>query len=189
MVAERFSSIRRSRQHIMDKTKQYRELCSTAEDLQELKWKNGFHEGDWVYFGKDYGTRTVGSDLFQVRSNADEGRFEFFKFSDADRIVFKPDTNHTRDLTALTGNYSIETFVYPIWLPRQDQLESFYYQKIAGKLDIKGWLKNLREYHESILSNAKMEFTPRSNEQLALAYVMNTYFKKVWDRAQGWHTP
>lgn len=169
----------------MDKTQQYIDLCTTARDLQKIKWKAGFVEGDWVYFGEEIGTHTIGYDFFQVAQSANSGEFQFFKFTDADRIVFDPDPT-IRTMEVKTGKYIIETITNPIWLPRQDQMESFYYKKITNQLDIKSWLNTLLNFYNTMQQNPHMEFTPKSNEQLAMAFIMNHVFKKVWNKKTGW---
>ena len=169
----------------MDKTQQYIDICSTASDLQKLKWKAGFIEGDWVYFGSDMGTRPIGCDLFQVAGTAKDGKFAFFVFADADRIMFEPDAKH-HTMEIKTGKYTIETVTNPIWLPRQDQMESFYYKKIANKIDTKGWLNKLLEFFNNMQQNPRMELTPKSNEQLAMAFIMNHVYKKIWNKKTGW---
>lgn len=175
----------------MDKTQQYIDLCRTARDLQKIKWKAGFVEGDWVFFGEEMGTHPIGCDLFQVGKTTLPGEgteiheFEFFKFADADRIVFDPDPRH-QTIEVKTGRYMIETITNPIWLPRQDQMESFYYKKVANKIDTKGWLNTLLNFFASMQQNPRMEFTPKSNEQLAMAFIMNHVYKKVWNKKTGW---
>ena len=111
----------------MDKSKRYIDMCRKAKDIMDLKWEYGFAEGDYLYLGEKYGVRVIGFDYFKVSENYDDGKFKEkleLKLVNTDPYNLSSNDGGSGRRTAEVQidklDLVIETFVNPIWLPRQD---------------------------------------------------------------------
>lgn len=160
----------------MDKSDRYINMCKEAHELNEIKWEYGFIDGDWLYLGNGL-VRVIGSDTLKINQaiEVDENGKEIATINliDAgDDIKFDTDGN---DIDVSVLKYPIDSYVNPVWLPRQDQLESFYYQAIIKKIDVDSWIHVLSEKKKTF------EFDQfKSMEQIALAVIMDFKFNKEW---------
>ena len=172
----------------MDKSKRYIKMCKCADKIMELKWEYGFVEGDYLYLGEKYGVRVMGFDYFSISSNYDEGDSEItVKLINTD--PFSIDTIHEAEnrqqIKVLVKELDlvVESFVNPIWLPRQDQMESFYYQAVINKVDVNNWIEALNEFRISLLKDDPDTY--RSGEQMALGFIMYKMYELSWNENSG----
>ena len=64
-----------------------------------------------------------------------------------------------------------------IWLPRQDQLQSFLYPKPDCPITLHAYCSLLAEF----LEKYRKKINPTSYEQLWLVFVMYDKYDKIWD--------
>ena len=162
-------------------------MCRKAKDIMDLKWEYGFAEGDYLYLGEKYGVRVIGFDYFKVSENYDDGKFKEkleLKLVNTDPYNLSSNDGGSGRRTAEVQidklDLVIETFVNPIWLPRQDQMESFYYKAVIETVDVHTWIQHLNEYRISLLREDLETF--KSGEQIALSFIMEQHFKKYWNK-------
>ena len=168
----------------MDKSSRYTQMCEQATEILSLKWEYGFVEGDYLYLGEKYGVRVVGFDYFSISSNYDDTEDEFtIKLVNTDPFNMKTNNDgenrRTVEMKISELDLVVEAFANPIWLPRQDQLESFFYQAVIEKVDIHAWIEHLNEFRISLLKDNSDTY--RSGEQLALACIMDKKYDKYWN--------
>jgi hypothetical protein len=159
----------------MDKSKHYIEMCKQATELNKLKWDYGFIDGDWLYLG-DGGVRVIGSDTLcvgQSVNNKNGKTVAVIELVHGESISFNM---NGKDVDINVLEYPVDSYVEPVWLPRQDQLESFYYQAILEKVDVGEWIKEIHTFEQTFEFNKY-----KSMEQIALAIIMNSKFDKVWN--------
>ena len=174
----------------MDKSSRYIQMCEEADEILSLKWEYGFVEGDYLYLGEKYGVRVVGFDYFSVASNYDDAEDEFtIKLVNTDPFNIRTNDDgkdrRTVEMKISELDLVVEAFANPIWLPRQDQLESFYYQSVLEKVNIHAWIEHLNEFRISLLKDHDIY---RSGEQLALALIMDKKYDKSWNGVK-WDMP
>lgn len=158
----------------MDKSKRYIEMCKSAKDLLDIKWDFGFIDGDWIYLGES-GVKVLGFDSISMGQSVVEepnGKKKVeIELSHSDGIEM---ISEKGDIDINVLNYPIDSYINPIWLPRQDQLESFYYQAILKRIDIYCWLTEINQFipdHSGF----------KSMEQVALGVIMKLRYNKVWN--------
>jgi len=159
----------------MDKSKHYIEMCKKAIELNQLKWEYGFIDGDWIYIGRE-GVRVIGSDTLNVGhsiADSEDGKVAIVELSHGESITFD---NNGNDIDVNVLKYPVDSYINPIWLPRQDQLESFYYQAVLERIDLSSWIQEL-----SGMDNLQSSHNFKSMEQIALAIIMDTKFDKHWN--------
>jgi len=157
----------------MDKSKQYIDMCKEASDLHAIKWNYGFIEGDYLYVG-DAGIKVIGSDILEASKSAitDKNDIKSVRLELIHTEGVNMDVNNTDvDITVL--DWPVDTYINPIWLPRQDQLEYFYYQSIIKENNIRRWLNDILDYGQQHILYSTME-------QTLLDMVMRLKFNLYW---------
>jgi len=160
----------------MDKSKTYIEMCKKATELSSLKWEYGFIDGDWLYLGEN-GVRVLGFDSICISQSVEDdngNKKAKIEIVHTDNITI--DTNE-RDIDINILEYPVDSYINPIWLPRQDQLESFFYQAILEKINLNSWITILNDYYN--ISNKIKEYAS-SMERLALIVIMEKKFNLIW---------
>lgn len=172
----------------MDKSSRYITMCEQATQILSLKWEYGFVEGDYLYLGKKYGIRVIGFDYFSVANDYDPEKDEFtIKLVNTDPFNMTSNNDGTNrrsvEIKIKGLDLVVETFANPVWLPRQDQMESFYYQAVIEKVNINSWIEALNEFRISLLKD--YPDTYRSGEQIALAFIMDKMYESSWNENSG----
>jgi len=160
----------------MDQSEKYINMCKEATDLHKMKWEYGFVPGDWVYLGKEL-TTVIGFDLLNISHSIIEDKhsgIQSLKLELAHCNNIDINVNN-KDIDITVMEYPVDSYINPIWLPRQDQLETFYYRSIIEKTDVHDWIECLYEQQEDFYH---YHFT--SVEQLSLAIIMLLKFQLYW---------
>lgn len=160
----------------MDKSVRYIKMCRAANEILKLKWRIGFQEGDYLYLGDTFGVRSIGFDFFYISGDiTDEKKIQI-------RLLDVHDMNMETTGDSIDVKYKdfyIQSFINPIWLPRQDQMESFFYKAILNNTDINEWIMRINAFRVVITKTQPNIF--KSGEQVALAFVMKEHFRKLWN--------
>ncbi|MCK5645030.1 MAG: hypothetical protein KAJ19_29795 [Gammaproteobacteria bacterium] len=171
----------------MDISEEYIEMCNKAGPIQNIKFENGYHEGDYIEC--DGKVRIVGHDFISLDEKLKVNPWNVFRFAMLSSTAAGFSTINCEDLPheiALEyGEYIIEYIKNPLWLPCQDQLQDMLeeplcdFNNYSGMKGFKRHLGLIGELHE--FAARKHGYKTNSMEQLWLAFVMHEKYDRRWD--------
>ena len=173
----------------VDTSPLYLRKCEMAWDLQVLKRREGFNEGDVVYLPSEKKFCVVGHDFLGVNQFKIYGdRIHVPVFACSRQQLLYQTKGNTIDIKVCIKDveYRLRSLYCVIWLPTLSQLIEMILKsdprlnKKVFNLDrLAHFLMFFREYFYTYLCETL--------EQTALHYLMAVKFKKVWDKEdQRW---
>ena len=165
----------------MDFSEKYVKMCKGAVELQILKWKRGFTEGDWIYAsGK---IRIVGHDFLHLENLYEKHKTPIFKFAlkkEPSIIDWNINSRELKLVDFKTNEYYVEVIRNPIWLPTQDQIQSMMGISCARSLYFDDFYEFCKKKTLDGYPTAE-GWKYDTMEQIWLALLYYQRFKKVWD--------
>lgn len=137
----------------MDVSPEYVEMCEKAEEIQK-----GWKPTEWDYV---FGERDKERQTLVLSGYCTDGGFYGAELEEEHRGI--------RDIVGVN---------FPIWLPRQDQLQEMIHDYKFSKRQFSGSHGLLRDFAYWVEEESKLPCA--SMEQLWLAFVMLTLYHKKW---------
>lgn len=156
----------------MDNTETYIKMSERAIDIQML-WTP--QEGDWF---KADEVRCLSCKWFCQEYKYPE--IEFAMTEDIEWNVVDEGSVPVQEITMGRGKFIFKRYRYPIWLPRQDQLQKMLGLKDECPLHVLKYIIS-KTQHKDSLDKHNYWVDIDSMEQLWLAFVMEEKFNKFWN--------